>query len=62
MEQLSALQQQLIGGGNEKDAPLKEKLKERKKRAKRRSDKFSIDLGQSEWDDDDIIEGNTVLK
>ncbi|KAI6652205.1 Osmotic avoidance abnormal protein 3-like [Oopsacas minuta] len=58
MSQLTELQKQMIGGENKKDDTLKKQLTERKRKAKKRSDKMSIEATEyTDWDSEQVIEG-----
>lgn len=58
LNQLTELQKQMIGGDTKQNVTLKKQLTERKRRAKRRSDKMSIDVGEhTDWDSEQVIEG-----
>ena len=62
LNQLTELQKQMIGGDTKKNDTLKKQLTERKRRAKRRSDKMSIDIGEyTDWDSEQVIEGLYIV-
>ena len=61
LNQLTELKKQMIGGDTKKNDTLKKQLTERKRRAKRRSDKMSVVLGEhTDWDSEQVIEGTRV--